>query len=90
MTDPRIGLGYEVEPVVHGPWSLHPGGEGTLDRGIVAQTKSGEKVVIGEIWAAAVGAKGTKVRVDSVAIAEALVAVLNRNITSLPENGGAR
>lgn len=81
MSDPRKGLGYEVEDEVVGPYStlaaLPSDNGGTLDRGIVATTKDGRRVVIGEVWAAAVGPGGEKIRIDADAIARRIVETLN-------------
>ena len=81
MTDPRIALGYEVEPGVTGPYTIQPAnlGEdrGTLDHAIVAHTKDGRPVIIGEIWAASLGKGGAKIRIDAAAVAQQIVDTLN-------------
>jgi hypothetical protein len=82
MTDPRLALGLEVEESVCGPYKVvaaartSPDDGGTLDCGIVAHTKDGRQLVIGEIWAAGVGPGGSKVRLDARKIAEDIVAML--------------
>lgn len=85
MTDPRIALGYEVEPDVEGPYELaaacDTGGDagGTLDVGIMARRVSdGERIVIGEIWAACPNRdQEGKTRIDAAAVASRIVDVLN-------------
>jgi hypothetical protein len=76
-------MGYEVETRVVGPFEVmeaaYTGGAagGTLDRGIVARTKDGRRVVIGEVWAAGVGKGGVKIRLHATAVADSLVHVAN-------------
>ena len=83
MSDPRIDMGYAVEPKVVGPFEVVEAADtgglagGTLDRGIVAYTEDGRRVVIGEIWAAGVGKGGSKIRLDASAIARRLVDAAN-------------
>jgi len=88
MSDPRERYGMTVEPDVTGPYEVMGAKRtsadegGTLDRGIVAHTRDGRRVVIGEVWAAGVGKDGAKIRIDADAVAHRIVAVLNA--------GGAR
>lgn len=83
MGDPREGLGMAVEPDVVGPYDVvgahpaSPDGGGTLDRGITARTLDGRLVVIGEVWAAAVGKDGSRVRINADVVAHRIVATLN-------------
>ncbi len=85
MVDPRTDLGVEVEPRVTGPFSVQPAKRdgtgddgGTLDHAIVAYTDDGRRLVIGEIWAAGLGAGGSKIRIDVAAIAQDIANTLNR------------
>ena len=78
MTDPRVALGYEVEPSVSGPYELADAlTDGTLDRGIIARRADGTRIVIGEIWAACPTEGGGKTRIDANAVATEVVARLN-------------
>lgn len=92
MSDPRIALGKEVEPDVQGPYSAVPAHRdgtgddgGTLDQAIRAYTKDGRPVVIGEIWAAALGRAGSKVRIDAAAVAQRIVDTLNATPSGRPQ-----
>ena len=62
-------------------------GGGKLDREIVARTRDGRWVVIGEIWAACPGEGGGKIRIDADAVAKRIVATLNDAET--PQEGNA-
>ena len=82
--DPRERLGLKVEPDVVPPFELvaakrdGSGNDGgTLDIGIIARLPNGEKVVIGEIWAACPGSGEEKVRIDARRVAQAIVDTLN-------------
>lgn len=81
--DPRVAMGYDVEPEVFPPFEVMPasdtGGQlgGTLDHAIIARTKDGRRIVIGEIWAACPGAGGTKVRIDAREVARRIAETLN-------------
>lgn len=82
MTDPRIGLGLEVEPEVAGPYEVRKVEKpstngGTLDVGIIAYTACGKRIVIGEIWAACPDDEGSKTRIDAIAVATRIVDALN-------------
>lgn len=83
MSDPREGFGLTVEPEVVGPYSLVPSRHlssstgGLLDYGIAAFTKDGRRVVIGELFAAAIGAGGSKIRIDTKAVGQIIVDTLN-------------
>lgn len=79
-TDVREALGYNVEPTVVGPYETmgpSPQAAGVLDTGLVAHTQDGRTVVIGEVWAAAVGSGGAKIRIDSRGVAAAMSQKLN-------------
>lgn len=85
MADPRKDMGYEVHDRVHGPFSIRAAARdgtgndgGVLDRAIVAQTKDGTCIIIGEIWAACPNEHGGKTRIDAHAVAEAITQTLNR------------
>ena len=87
MTDPRTTYGLQVEARVTGPYSIQPAirdgtGDdgGTLDHAIVAYTERGQRVVIGEIWAAGHGRGGTKIRIHAAAVAQEIVDTLNENV----------
>ena len=82
--DPRVSLGYEVEPDVTGPYSVQPAERkgdgsdgGSLDVGIVARRSDGKRIIIGEIWAACPDEDGGKTRIDAITVARRLVAELN-------------
>ena len=82
--DPRVALGYEVEPNVTGPYNVQPARRdgsgddgGSLDVGITARTTGGKRVVIGEIWAACPDEDGVKTRIDANAVARTVVTRLN-------------
>ena len=84
MNDPRVEMGYHVEPKVVGPFTVQPARRvgdgsdgGSLDQGIIAQLPDGTRVVIGEIWAACPNQHGTKTRIDAAAVAEAICRTLN-------------
>ena len=85
MPDPRIALGYEVEPEVEGPYELAAALDvsqlsgGTLDIGILARRRSdGERIVIGEIWASCPNRdQNGKTRIDAAAVAKRIVDMLN-------------
>lgn len=83
MGDPRGRLGVEVHPSVWGPYETRqpnrssPDQGGLLDVGIMARTLGGQEVVIGEIWAAALGKDGKKIRIDARAIAQRIADTLN-------------
>lgn len=81
-------MGYAVEPSVTGPYEVMAAqrvGDGSdggvLDRGLIARTEDGRRVVIGEIWAAGVGSGGSKVRLDAPAVASDVV----RHLNAFPE-----
>ena len=89
MNDPRERLGVTVEQDVTGPYEVmasHPASPdtgGTLDRGIVAHTRDGRRVVIGEVWAACVGKDWAKVRIDADAVARRIIATLNLDLPGM-------
>ncbi len=93
MVDPRTHLGIEVEPRVTGPYLACAAKRdgtgddgGTLDQAITAYTDDGRRVVIGEIWAAGLGAGGSKIRIDAAAVAQEIVDTLNGSAAPTPAN----
>ncbi len=82
MTDPRIGMGFEVDLRVTGPYEVRAATSsdgGSLDVAIVARrVVGGERIVIGEIWAACPSdGSEEKVRLDAVEVASDICAKLN-------------
>ena len=84
MEDPREQFGRPVERKVYGRWHLVPSRHGTpetgglLDYGLACYLPNGQQVVIGELFAAAIGASThDPVRIDTARIGEAMVTVLN-------------
>ncbi len=84
MTDPRVAMGYEVEPSVSGPFELaNATTDGTLDRGIVARRADGTRIIIGEIWAACPTDGGEKTRIDANAVATEIIERLNAEVGTI-------
>lgn len=85
MPDPREAYGIAVEQDVVGPYSLvlsrhtTPETGGSLDYGIGAFTTAGRPLIIGELFAAAIGTGQTtdKIRINTKRIGEKLCEVLN-------------
>ena len=85
MADPREAYGIEVEQDVVGPYSLVPSRHATpetgglLDYGIGAFTTGGRPLIIGELFAAAIGTGQTtdKIRINTKRIGERLCYMLN-------------